>query len=84
MRRLCRGASRQLVRLYLRMCGDDMIFGVVPWFHITGMEVQLNMMAYAGATSVALGRFDLETCLRAIHHYRCTVTTLIATINVAM
>src|SRR4029077_17942131 len=58
--------------------------GVVPWFHITGMEVQLNLMAYTGATLVALHRFDVETALRAIQRYRCTVTTLIATINVAI
>jgi acyl-CoA synthetase (AMP-forming)/AMP-acid ligase II len=48
------------------------------------MECQMNMMAYAGATLVALGRFDLATCLEAIQRYRCTLTTLIATINVAI
>ncbi len=74
----------ELMRLWLGMGPQDVIFGVVPWFHITGMEVQLNMMAYTGATLVALGRFDLETTLRAIEMYRCTLTTLIATINVAI
>ncbi len=24
--------------------------GVLPWYHITGMECQMNMMAYLGAT----------------------------------
>src|SRR5258706_12815681 len=48
------------------------------------MEVQLNMMAYTGATLVALHRFDVETALRAIQQYRCTITTLIATVNVAI
>jgi acyl-CoA synthetase (AMP-forming)/AMP-acid ligase II len=57
---------------------------VLPWFHITGLECQLNMMAYTGATLVVLGRFDLETMLRAIQRYRCTLTTLIATVNVAV
>jgi long-chain acyl-CoA synthetase len=42
------------------------------------------MMAYSGATLVALGRFDLDTVLGAIARYRCTLTTLIATINVAI
>jgi acyl-CoA synthetase (AMP-forming)/AMP-acid ligase II len=33
---------------------------------------------------VVLGRFDLEALLAAIQRYRCTLTTLIATINVAI
>jgi long-chain acyl-CoA synthetase len=74
----------ELMRLYLGQGPEDRVFGVVPWFHITGMEVQLNMMAYTGSTFVALGRFDLETALRALQQYRCTMTTLIATINVAI
>jgi len=57
---------------------------VLPWFHITGMECQMNMMAYMGATLVAIGRFDLVTVLRAIELYKCTLTTLIATVNVAI
>jgi len=57
---------------------------VLPWFHITGMECQMNAMAYLGATLVAIGRFDLVTVLRAIERYRCTRTTLIATVNVAI
>jgi long-chain acyl-CoA synthetase len=77
-------ANCELQRLFIGVGEDDVPLGVLPWFHITGMECQMNMMAYAGATLVALGRFDLETVLRAIQTYRCTVTTLIATINVAI
>lgn len=44
----------------------------------------MNMMAYVGAPLVVLVRFDLETALTAIQRYRCTLTTLIATINVAI
>jgi acyl-CoA synthetase (AMP-forming)/AMP-acid ligase II len=74
----------ELQRVFIGVGEEERPLGVLPWFHITGMECQLNMMAYAGATLVALGRFDLETVLRAIQHYRCTVTTLIATINIAI
>ncbi|MFL5279379.1 MAG: AMP-binding protein [Myxococcales bacterium] len=63
---------------------DEVILGVLPWFHITGMECQMNAMAYRGTTLVAIGRFDLVTVLRAIERYRCTLTTLIATVNVAI
>lgn len=44
----------------------------------------MNMMAYIGATLVAIGRFDLVTVLRAIELYRCTLTTFITTVNVAV
>jgi len=77
-------ANCELQRVYIGLHEGDVPLGVLPWFHITGMECQMNMMAYSGATLVALGRFDLETVLRAIQHYRCTLTTLIATINVAI
>ena len=75
-------ANCELIRAFFGIGAADVLLGVVPWFHITGMEVQLNLMAYTGATLVALHRFDVETALRAIQRYRCTVTTLIATINV--
>ena len=77
-------ANCELQRLFIRFTEADIPLGVLPWFHITGMECQMNMMAYAGATLVALGRFDPATCLEAIQRYRCTLTTLIATINVAI
>ena len=77
-------ANCELVRAFFGIGAADVLLGVVPWFHITGMEVQLNLMAYTGATLVALHRFEVETALRAIQRYRCTVTTLIATINVAI
>ncbi len=77
-------ANCELIRAFFDITAADVLLGVVPWFHITGMEVQLNLMAYTGATLVALHRFEAETALRAIQRYRCTVTTLIATINVAI
>ncbi len=77
-------ANCELQRVFIGSSDDDVPLGVLPWFHITGMECQMNMMAYAGATLVALGRFDLDTVLRAIQQYRCTLTTFIATINVAI
>ena len=77
-------ANCELMRAFFGFTPADVMLSVVPWFHITGMEVQLNMMAYTGATLVALHRFDVETALRAIQQHRCTITTLIATVNVAI
>jgi acyl-CoA synthetase (AMP-forming)/AMP-acid ligase II len=77
-------ANCELQRAYLGLGRADVALSVLPWFHITGMECQLNMMAYLGAMGVALGRFDAEALLAAVERYRCTITTLIATINVAL
>jgi acyl-CoA synthetase (AMP-forming)/AMP-acid ligase II len=77
-------ANCELQHIYNGIGDDAIALGVLPWFHITGMQCQMNMMAYLGATLVALGRFDLVTVLQAIARYRCTLTTLIATVNVAI
>jgi long-chain acyl-CoA synthetase len=74
----------ELQKLYVSVRDDDVILGVLPWFHITGMESQLNMMAYVGVPMVALGRFEIDTLLHAIEVYQCTLTTLITTINIAI
>ena len=77
-------ANCELQYVYVGGGDDEIALGVLPWFHITGMECQMNAMAYRGATLVTIGRFDLVTVLRAIERYRCTLTTLIATVNVAI
>src|SRR3989440_4334120 len=77
-------ANCELQYAYVGGADDPVALGVLPWVHITGMECQMNAMAYRGATLVAIGRFDLVTVLRAIERYRGTLTTLIATVNVAI
>jgi long-chain acyl-CoA synthetase len=41
-------ANCELIRAFFGIGAADVLLGVVPWFHITGMEVQLNLMAYTG------------------------------------
>lgn len=77
-------ANCELQKAYIGMQEGDVHLAVLPWFHITGMECQMNVMAYTGQPVVALTRFDCETLLLAVERYRCTMTTLIATINVAL
>jgi acyl-CoA synthetase (AMP-forming)/AMP-acid ligase II len=77
-------ASCELQRVYVGLEGNDVVLAVLPWFHITGMQCQLNLATYMGSPLVTLGRFDLETVLAAIQRYRCSVTTLITTINAAI
>jgi acyl-CoA synthetase (AMP-forming)/AMP-acid ligase II len=77
-------ANCELQTRFVGLREDDVILAVLPWFHITGMESQLNMMAYCGVPLVALGRIDLDTLLGSIQRYRVTLTTLIATLNIAI
>ena len=77
-------ANCELQKSYIELQGDEVILGVLPWFHITGMECQMNLAVYLGAPLVAIGRFEMDTVLLAIQRYRCTSTTLIATLNAAI
>ena len=45
---------------------DDAFVAVLPFFHIYGMQVLMNMGLRAGATIVTMPRFDLEQFL-ALH-----------------
>ena len=44
---------------------SERFIAVLPFFHIYGMQVLMNLGLYAGATVVTLPRFDLEGFLQA-------------------
>jgi 4-coumarate--CoA ligase len=53
--------------------GDgETALAVLPFFHIYGMQVLMNMMLASGATVVTMPRFDLEEALRLIQEMRVT------------
>jgi len=45
---------------------DDVVFGVLPMFHIFGLNVVLGMTLMAGATVVLVQRFDPVTAVETI------------------
>ncbi len=49
---------------------DDVLIGVLPFFHIYGMTVIMNMGLWNGATIVTMPRFDLEQFLGLIERAR--------------
>ena len=51
---------------------SDTFVAVLPFFHIYGMQVLMNLGLRAGATIVTMPRFDLETFLRLSETYRTT------------
>jgi acyl-CoA synthetase (AMP-forming)/AMP-acid ligase II len=50
----------------------DRVLGVLPFFHIFGLQVLMNHTLRHGITCVTMPRFDLESFLRCIQDYRIT------------
>jgi acyl-CoA synthetase (AMP-forming)/AMP-acid ligase II len=53
----------------LDLAGDDVVLGVLPFFHIYGMVVIMNLGIYHRATVVTMPRFELEQCLGVMQSY---------------
>jgi long-chain acyl-CoA synthetase len=52
---------------------DDVVLGVLPLFHVFGLNVILGISLYAGATVVLVERFDPTTALDTVRNHGCTV-----------
>ncbi len=68
-------------------CGlreDDVLLGVLPLFHIFGLNVLMNTGLSRGATLVLMPRFDLEDFLRAIQTHRATYAFVVPPILLAL
>jgi acyl-CoA synthetase (AMP-forming)/AMP-acid ligase II len=63
---------------------EDTLVGVLPFLHIYGMVVILNMSLATGATIVTMPRFDLEQFLQLVQEYRATRVNLVPPIILAL
>jgi 4-coumarate--CoA ligase len=63
---------------------DDAFVAVLPFFHIYGMQVIMNMGLRAGATIVTMPRFDLEQFLALHQEHRLTRAFVAPPIVVAL
>ncbi|HEX2171863.1 MAG TPA: 4-coumarate--CoA ligase family protein [Dehalococcoidia bacterium] len=63
---------------------DDVIIGVLPFFHIYGMMVIMNAALMKGATVVTMPRFDLEQFLQILQQYAVTRAYLVPPIVLAL
>lgn len=72
--------SRRLIRLN----PDDVVAAVLPFFHIYGMTVLLNLSLRARARLVTLPRFDLAQFLVTVQEQRCTYLFIAPPIAVAL
>jgi len=63
---------------------DDRVIAVLPFFHIYGLVVLMNLSLYRGATVVTMPRFDLAQFLRAVQDYRITRAYVVPPIVLAL
>ena len=58
-----------------RQTADDVVFGVLPLFHIFGLNVVLGLTLLTGARVVLVERFDPVSALEAIGRHSITIVT---------
>lgn len=58
-----------------RQNADDVVLGVLPLFHIFGLNVVLGLTLSTGSSVVLVERFDPVSALEAIERHRITVVT---------
>jgi long-chain acyl-CoA synthetase len=52
---------------------DDVVLGVLPLFHIFGLNVVLGLTLYAGASVVLVERFDPVSALDTVANHKMTI-----------
>ncbi len=63
---------------------EDVVIGVLPFFHSYGLLVVMNFMLYKGTTIVTMPRFELEPFLRFLQDYGVTRAYLVPPIILAL
>jgi acyl-CoA synthetase (AMP-forming)/AMP-acid ligase II len=63
---------------------DDTVIGVLPFFHIYGMQVIMNCILRVGGTIVTMPRFDLEQFLGLIQEHKVTRAYVVPPIALAL
>jgi acyl-CoA synthetase (AMP-forming)/AMP-acid ligase II len=66
------------------LADDDVMVGVLPFFHIYGMVLILNLAVYRGVTLVTMPRFDLEQFLQLVQDYKISTLSLVPPLVLAL
>lgn len=77
-------ANVQQCRANIDLQGSDRVLAVLPFFHIYGMTVLLNLALRQRASLVTMPRFDLVDFLTNIQKYECTYLYIAPPIAVAL
>jgi acyl-CoA synthetase (AMP-forming)/AMP-acid ligase II len=68
----------------LRLDSDDTLIGCLPFFHIYGMTVIMNLGLRSGATIVTMPRFDLGEFLGIVEEHGATVGFIVPPIALGL
>jgi acyl-CoA synthetase (AMP-forming)/AMP-acid ligase II len=63
---------------------SDVFLGLLPFFHIYGMVLILNLGLYQGGTMVTMPRFELEQFLQIAQQYRLSYLSLVPPLVLAL
>lgn len=61
---------------------ETVVLGVLPLFHLTGMQANMNVPIQLGGTTVLMTRWDRDTAAALIERHRVTAVTAITTMIV--
>lgn len=56
---------------------EDILMGILPFYHIYGMIVIMNYALHVGGTVITMPRFDMEQFLGLIQQYKITYANLV-------
>lgn len=62
----------------------DALAGVLPFYHIYGLALCVNVALHRGACVITMPRFDLEEFLELVQQYRMTLAHLVPPIILAL
>ncbi|MCO4769344.1 MAG: AMP-binding protein [Deltaproteobacteria bacterium] len=69
---------------HMSLKDDEVVFAVLPFFHIYGMQILMNAMMRSGATVVTVPRFDLVQMLELTQSHGITRLFLVPPIVLAL
>jgi long-chain acyl-CoA synthetase len=71
-------------RQWMQLDCNDVVIGVAPFFHITGLIAHLAVAALAGMPIIAFYRFDSAEMLRLIEKWHGSFTVAAITVYIAL
>lgn len=77
-------ANVQQSRVLINLRPDDRVLAVLPFFHIYGMTVLLNLALRQRSSLVTMPKFDLVEFLTTIQNFGCTYLYIAPPIAVAL
>ncbi|MEP6480063.1 MAG: AMP-binding protein [Rhodoglobus sp.] len=77
-------ANVEQSRALINVVADDRVLALLPFFHIYGMTVLLNLAFKERARLVTMPRFDLTEFLRIIQDHGCTYVFIAPPVAVAL